>query len=175
MAQSYHEGKNSRWRPKPTKTKRDWQERLKNIRIGKRGVEDFEKAEKSTMSFAIFDENLYMGMRDNPKPKVREFTTHSLWIENFYCYRTHSCLYTTTGWCNCPFHNCDMMKFSSCVHAFRRAGIIPIPDWIKYATNHKFHHMLYSWCISSRLAAWVNSYQHVVKSSSLIVWYDRHQ
>lgn len=65
-----YEVKNSRRRPVPIKTKRDWQERLKNIRIGKRGVQDFEKAENSTMSFAIFDENLYLpSVRDDPQSK----------------------------------------------------------------------------------------------------------
>jgi Rab3 GTPase-activating protein catalytic subunit len=60
-SKSCQEAKNSRWRPIPIKTKKDWQERLKNIRIGKRGVEDFQKGEeKAAMSFAIFDENLYM-------------------------------------------------------------------------------------------------------------------
>ncbi|KAL7186574.1 hypothetical protein ACSBR2_028329 [Camellia fascicularis] len=44
----------------PLKTKQDWHERLKNIRIRKKGVEDFDKAGNPTMSFAIFDENLYL-------------------------------------------------------------------------------------------------------------------
>ncbi|KAL6999266.1 hypothetical protein U1Q18_000428 [Sarracenia purpurea var. burkii] len=60
-------------KPAPLKTKQDWQERLKNIKIGKKGVEDFEKAGNSTMSFAIFDENLYlMSMRDGSESKGSE-------------------------------------------------------------------------------------------------------
>lgn len=52
-------------RPKPIKNKQDWHERLKNIRIGKKGPEDFEKPGNSTMAYAIFDENLYfMGERE---------------------------------------------------------------------------------------------------------------
>ncbi|XP_058220105.1 uncharacterized protein LOC131330506 isoform X3 [Rhododendron vialii] len=65
MTQSHHDVKIFTRKPPPLKTKQDWQERLKNIRIGKKGAEDFEKPGNSTMSFAIFDENLYlMGMRD---------------------------------------------------------------------------------------------------------------
>ncbi|XP_058220107.1 uncharacterized protein LOC131330506 isoform X4 [Rhododendron vialii] len=64
-AKSHHDVKIFTRKPPPLKTKQDWQERLKNIRIGKKGAEDFEKPGNSTMSFAIFDENLYlMGMRD---------------------------------------------------------------------------------------------------------------
>ncbi|KAI8552852.1 hypothetical protein RHMOL_Rhmol06G0300100 [Rhododendron molle] len=64
-AKSHHDVKYFTRKPPPLKTKQDWQERLKNIRIGKKGAEDFEKPGNSTMSFAIFDENLYlMGMRD---------------------------------------------------------------------------------------------------------------
>ncbi|KAA8526987.1 hypothetical protein F0562_008784 [Nyssa sinensis] len=71
--QGHHEVKHLRWRPAPVKTKQDWQERLKSIRIGKKGVEDIEKAEKSTMAFAIFDENLYlMSMRDGSESKGSE-------------------------------------------------------------------------------------------------------
>ncbi|KAF7141525.1 hypothetical protein RHSIM_Rhsim06G0219000 [Rhododendron simsii] len=64
-AKSHHDVKCFTRKPPPLKTKQDWQERLKNIKIGKKGAEDFEKPGNSTMSFAIFDENLYlMGMRD---------------------------------------------------------------------------------------------------------------
>ncbi|KAK2990033.1 hypothetical protein RJ640_004711 [Escallonia rubra] len=59
-SKSDHEVKKSRWKPTPIKTKQDWHEKLKNIRIGKRRVEDNEKADNLTMSFAIFDENLYL-------------------------------------------------------------------------------------------------------------------
>lgn len=59
-SKGYHESKHLRWRPPPIKTKHDWQDRFKNIRIRKKGVEDTEKAENSTMSFMVFDENLCM-------------------------------------------------------------------------------------------------------------------
>lgn len=72
MTQSHHDVKYFTRKPPPLKTKQDWQERLKNIRLGKKGAEDFEKPGNSTMSFAIFDENLYLvGMRDASGSMVR--------------------------------------------------------------------------------------------------------
>ncbi|KAI3466262.1 hypothetical protein Pfo_022925 [Paulownia fortunei] len=64
-SKDFNEAKNKRVRPKPIKTKQDWHERLRNIRIGKRGAEDYEKPDNSTMAYAIFDDNLYlMGERE---------------------------------------------------------------------------------------------------------------
>nr|GMC72446.1 rab3 GTPase-activating protein catalytic subunit [Ipomoea batatas] len=60
-----NEGKSLRWKPPQIKAKQDWQDRLKSIRIGKRGAED---TEDSTMAYAIFDENLYL-MRDREFPE----------------------------------------------------------------------------------------------------------
>ncbi|XP_059662466.1 uncharacterized protein LOC132308409 [Cornus florida] len=72
-SKSYHEVKYLRRKPAPIKTKQDWQERLKNIRIGKKGIEDIEKAENATMAFTIFDENLYMmRVRDVSESKGSE-------------------------------------------------------------------------------------------------------
>ncbi|KAK6154436.1 hypothetical protein DH2020_008684 [Rehmannia glutinosa] len=68
-----HEAKNKRVRPRPIKTKQDWHERLRNIRIGKKGAEDFEKPDNPTMAYAIFDENLYlMGEREFSHSKDSE-------------------------------------------------------------------------------------------------------
>ncbi|KAL2496345.1 hypothetical protein Fot_40102 [Forsythia ovata] len=58
-SKSYQAVTNQRGRPAPIKTKQDWHERLRNIRIGKKGAEDTEKTDNSTMAYAIFDENLY--------------------------------------------------------------------------------------------------------------------
>ncbi|KAL9160050.1 hypothetical protein ABFS82_08G174300 [Erythranthe guttata] len=58
-SKNFHEAKNKRGRPKPIKTKQDWHERLRNIRLGKRGSKDSEKSD-STMAYALFDDNLYM-------------------------------------------------------------------------------------------------------------------
>lgn len=69
--QDSQETKNKRVRPRPIKTKQDWHERLRNIRIGKRGAEDSGKPDNSTMAYAIFDENLYlMGEREFSQSKV---------------------------------------------------------------------------------------------------------
>lgn len=55
------EGANSkRVRPQPIKTKQDWHERLRNLRLGKKGAEDSGKPDNSTMAYAIFDDNLYL-------------------------------------------------------------------------------------------------------------------
>ncbi|XP_052178850.1 uncharacterized protein LOC127792412 [Diospyros lotus] len=45
-------------KPAPLKTKQDWQERFKNFRIGRKGVEDFETAQHSTME--LFDEKVFV-------------------------------------------------------------------------------------------------------------------
>lgn len=65
IMQGSNEGKSLRWKPPQIKAKQDWQDRLKSIRIGKRGAED---TEDSTMAYAIFDENLYL-MRDREFPE----------------------------------------------------------------------------------------------------------
>ncbi|KAF8009139.1 hypothetical protein BT93_J0201 [Corymbia citriodora subsp. variegata] len=61
-SKAYHESKSLRWKPPPITlgTKQDWQDRLRNIRIGRKGADDTEKSENSKMSFPIFDENLYI-------------------------------------------------------------------------------------------------------------------
>nr|GLL22566.1 rab3 GTPase-activating protein catalytic subunit [Ipomoea trifida]GMC74536.1 rab3 GTPase-activating protein catalytic subunit [Ipomoea batatas] len=69
-----NEGKSLRWKPPQIKAKQDWQDRLKSIRIGKRGAED---TEDSTMAYAIFDENLYL-MRDREFPEQEETKSGSL-------------------------------------------------------------------------------------------------
>ncbi|XP_047342285.1 rab3 GTPase-activating protein catalytic subunit isoform X3 [Impatiens glandulifera] len=55
-------------KPAPLTTKQDWQERFRNFRIGKKGIEDTESPGNSNMSFAIFDTNLYLKIeKDNPE------------------------------------------------------------------------------------------------------------
>lgn len=59
-----NEGKQQhmRWRPGKIGTKLDWQDRFKNtIRLGgKRGPDNNNKAENSTMALPCYDENLYL-------------------------------------------------------------------------------------------------------------------
>ncbi|KAK4714921.1 hypothetical protein R3W88_020828 [Solanum pinnatisectum] len=65
--------KNSRRRPPPINAKQDWQERFKNIKIGKRGTEGTNKAESPGMAYAIFDENIcFMSEREIPDSKDSE-------------------------------------------------------------------------------------------------------
>ncbi|OMO83495.1 Rab3 GTPase-activating protein catalytic subunit [Corchorus capsularis] len=59
-SKSIHEVKHSRWKPTNLGTKQEWQERFKNIRIGRKGVEDSDKVENSTMAVPFYDENLYL-------------------------------------------------------------------------------------------------------------------
>ncbi|XP_038691822.1 uncharacterized protein LOC119990075 isoform X2 [Tripterygium wilfordii] len=55
-----HKGKHLDWRPAHIGTKKDWQDKLKNFKIGKRGVEDTEKVENPNMAVLVYDENLYL-------------------------------------------------------------------------------------------------------------------
>lgn len=74
MMQSNNEGKHIRWRPANIVTKQDWQDRFKNIRIGKRGAENHtEKVENSAMAVPFYDENLYiLNMKNDAEAKVRD-------------------------------------------------------------------------------------------------------
>ncbi|KAK6229743.1 Rab3GAP catalytic subunit [Theobroma cacao] len=68
-----HEVKHSRWRPANLGTKQEWQERFKNIRIGRKGVEDTEKVENSTMAAPFCDENMYLlNMKNDAEAKALE-------------------------------------------------------------------------------------------------------
>ncbi|KAI4321963.1 hypothetical protein MLD38_035281 [Melastoma candidum] len=60
-SKSYNASKNLRWKTPPITVgkKQDWQGKLRNIRIGKKGADDSEKVDGSRMSFPIYDENLY--------------------------------------------------------------------------------------------------------------------
>lgn len=71
MTQSFAEVKNSRWRPSNLGTKQDWQERFRNIRIGRKGVADTEKVEISIMAVPFYDENIYLlNMKNDTEAKV---------------------------------------------------------------------------------------------------------
>ncbi|GAA0148544.1 GTPase-activating protein [Lithospermum erythrorhizon] len=67
--------KNLRRRPAPIKTKYDWHQKFKNIRIGKKLAEDSGMSENSPTAPVNFDENLYMAReRELPQPTVSNFT-----------------------------------------------------------------------------------------------------
>ncbi|PON62697.1 Rab3 GTPase-activating protein catalytic subunit [Parasponia andersonii] len=62
-----------KWRPAPIRTKQDWQDRFRNIRIGRKGAEESEKAENSIMSVPFYDENLYiLNMKNDLEAKAAE-------------------------------------------------------------------------------------------------------
>ncbi|KAJ9153798.1 hypothetical protein P3X46_027200 [Hevea brasiliensis] len=57
-SKSNNEGKHLRWRPAHIGTKQEWQDRFKNIRIGKKGAENHaEKVENPTTAVPFYDEN----------------------------------------------------------------------------------------------------------------------
>ena len=60
LVQDSEGANNKRVRPQPIKTKQDWHEKLRNLRLGKKGSEDSAKPDNSTMAYTIFDDNLYM-------------------------------------------------------------------------------------------------------------------
>ncbi|KAH9803825.1 Rab3 GTPase-activating protein catalytic subunit [Citrus sinensis] len=63
-----------KWRPARIGTKQDWQDRFKNIRIGRKGVEETEKVENSTMAAPFYDDNMYiLNMKNDLEAKARNF------------------------------------------------------------------------------------------------------
>lgn len=66
------DARNSRRRPAPIKTKHDWQERFRNLRIGRKGAEETEKPENSTMAYALFDENIYFASEREVKDSKQD-------------------------------------------------------------------------------------------------------
>lgn len=63
-----------KWRPPHLRIKQDWQDRIKNIRIGRKEVEDTDKDRDTTMAFPFYDENLYiLNMKNDLETKVRGF------------------------------------------------------------------------------------------------------
>ncbi|KAK6934476.1 Rab3GAP catalytic subunit, conserved domain [Dillenia turbinata] len=55
-----NQSKYLRWKPPSIVTKQEWQDRFKNIRLGKSSGENTEKAEDSTMAVPFFDENVFV-------------------------------------------------------------------------------------------------------------------
>lgn len=67
------EPKHLRWRPAQIGTKQDWQDRFRNIKFGRKGVEDTEKVENSAMSVPFYDENLFLlNMKNDLEAKSSE-------------------------------------------------------------------------------------------------------
>lgn len=90
--QSHSEPKHSRWRPSNIGTKQDWQDKFKNIRIGRKAAEDTEKVENPTMSVPFYDENLYLlNMKNDIEAKV-------LNIHKFIVFADVYCLLFLVTW-----------------------------------------------------------------------------
>ncbi|GMI63762.1 hypothetical protein like AT5G55060 [Hibiscus trionum] len=70
---SFHEVKRFRWKPSNLGTKQEWQERFRNIGIGRKGVEDSEEVEISIMAVPFYDENIYLlNMKNDTEAKLLE-------------------------------------------------------------------------------------------------------
>ncbi|KAI4307988.1 hypothetical protein L6164_031109 [Bauhinia variegata] len=65
-----------KWRPPHIGIKQelqDWQDRIKNIRRGRKEVEDTDKVEDTTMAIPFYDENLYiLNMKNDLEAKAAE-------------------------------------------------------------------------------------------------------
>ncbi|XP_048235075.1 rab3 GTPase-activating protein catalytic subunit isoform X2 [Ricinus communis] len=71
-SKSNNEGRHLKWRPSNIVTKQEWQDRFKNIRIGKRGGAEnqSERVENPTMAAPFYDENLYLlNMKNDAEAK----------------------------------------------------------------------------------------------------------
>jgi Rab3 GTPase-activating protein catalytic subunit len=67
-----------KWRPKNIGIKQDWQEKFRNIRIGRKEVEgeDTDKIGDANMAIPFYDENLYiLNVKNDLEAKVRKYET----------------------------------------------------------------------------------------------------
>jgi Rab3 GTPase-activating protein catalytic subunit len=59
-SQEENEVKTQGWRTAHIRKKQEWQNKLKNLRIGRKEVEDQDKVEDSAMAAPFYDENFYI-------------------------------------------------------------------------------------------------------------------
>lgn len=70
------ESKHSKWRPPHIGIKQDWQDRIKNIRRGRKEVEDTDKVGDANMAIPFYDDNLYtLNVKNDLEAKVRKSET----------------------------------------------------------------------------------------------------
>lgn len=70
------ESKHIKWRPPNLGIKQDWQDKIKNIRIGRKEAEDSDKTGDANMAIPFYDENLYMlNVKNDLEAKVRRCET----------------------------------------------------------------------------------------------------
>lgn len=62
LVQGRHEGShlNLRWGTPHVGTKNDWQDRIRSIRRGRKGVDEPARIDDPAMAAPVFDENLYL-------------------------------------------------------------------------------------------------------------------
>lgn len=73
-----NESKQSKWRSAQVGTKQDWQDRFRNIKFGRKSIEDTEIVENSAMAIPFYDENLYLlNMKNDLEAKVTFFVLNS--------------------------------------------------------------------------------------------------
>ncbi|KAK7276857.1 hypothetical protein RIF29_18003 [Crotalaria pallida] len=67
------ESKQKKWIPQHIGIKQDWQDRIKNIRIGKKEAEDIDKVGDANMAIPFYDENLFtLNMKNDLEAKASE-------------------------------------------------------------------------------------------------------
>lgn len=68
--------KHIKWRPPHIGIKQDWQDKIRNIRIGRKEVEDTDKIADANMAIPFYDENLYiLNVKNDLETKVRKSET----------------------------------------------------------------------------------------------------
>ena len=74
MVQIQDESKHKRWRSPHMGIKQNLQDKIKNIRLGRKEVEDTAKVRETNMAASFYDENLYiLYMKNDLEAKVRGF------------------------------------------------------------------------------------------------------
>jgi Rab3 GTPase-activating protein catalytic subunit len=70
------ESKHIKWRPKNIGIKQDWQDKFKNIRLGRKEAEDTDKVGDANMAIPFYDENLYiLNVKNDLEAKVGKYET----------------------------------------------------------------------------------------------------
>lgn len=76
MVQILSESKHIKWRPPHIGIKQDWQDRIKNIRRGRKEVEDTDKVGDANMAIPFYDDNCYtLNVKNDLDAKVRKYET----------------------------------------------------------------------------------------------------
>lgn len=96
-AQEENEVKPQGWRTAHIRKTQEWQNKLKNLRIGKKGVEEQEKAEDLTMAAPFYDENLFI-LKAKQEQEAKVSVVH-LFLIIFCCYSLQALPVVKTLFC----------------------------------------------------------------------------